>query len=46
MAETAIMLFTSPPAAWEKTMSINISLPIELEVRVRQKVEPGLYDSA
>lgn len=27
-------------------MSINVSLPLELEARVRQRVESGLYGSA
>jgi antitoxin ParD1/3/4 len=34
------------PSACERVMSINISLPPELENRVRQRVESGLYGSA
>lgn len=30
----------------ESAMSLNVSLPLELENRVRQHVESGLYGSA
>jgi len=43
MANPAII---TPIAPEDTVMSLNVSLPPELEARVRQKVESGLYGSA